>query len=622
MSRLIDLFHSEVENGKQSTDLTRVAEFLKNYPDGASRSVFMTSEGAGGRFGPMLLVFSVRKARDILLEGCEYQGVNLQIEIGGRCLPQLPVVAEIEKLLEKEDTLILVDGNRYKPMTEVYGFQQVYDDSVKCIDALKKLGIAQETMAIYATPEEISIEIHAGPLGLEGSDDLNADYYRLLCYLGEIKESNGKPVKTGIKTLLLNSCDSAFSILLPGSNHSTLHRPRVNVGASHFAYGIAAFSDFCGKKRTQQECLQETVNWIKFIQTELPPIVGLAGKIRQLPTLPEPGQARGTGRTALASAGSSGRFQPFKAEIAELGADLAAPSRSLPAISSALGKALGGGWSSGGVHLLVGRRESGKAAMLMRQALGVQNQAAVLFVSYEHTLREFSLRVAANAGNFSLSEMLGQLPVPGAPGEHARKSFSASFEKLHGHLSENFYFVGSELNGGAFDLEAVRQFLGMIKAEGEKLVILESVDYQSLVAGNCAALVELNSLAHECEATVIVSVQHQLSVGKRPHFIEDDDYCLLNDLQKYSDSIVVMHTERTNLRRFVAMVKGQVDAQLVASLEQKALQLAGGKRLKTDSFGIVRLIHTRSGVRELILYLYQADLARFFELAAIPLQRA
>jgi len=83
-----------------------------------------------------------------------------------------------------------------------------------------------------------------------------------------------------------------------------------------------------------------------------------------------------------------------------------------------------------------------------------------------------------------------------------------------------------------------------------------------------------------------------------------------------------MLSEKVNLRRFVALLKGQIDAQLVGSLEQRALQLAGGKRLKTDTYSLVRLLHSRNGRRDLLLYLYQPDFVRFFELASTVMSRS
>jgi len=173
MQQFVSLYQADMEGGETRSDLVRVPEFVKSCPDGAFRSLYFSAEQGNALYGPMVIVFAVRKARDLLFEGCDYAGVEIQLEIGGRRLPQLPVASELERLLAAEDCLILINGNQYKPATEVLGFQQVYDDTVKCIEALKRLGIPQETMAIYATPEEISLEIHAGVLGLEGSDDLD-----------------------------------------------------------------------------------------------------------------------------------------------------------------------------------------------------------------------------------------------------------------------------------------------------------------------------------------------------------------------------------------------------------------------------------------------------------------
>jgi len=61
---------------------------------------------------------------------------------------------------------------------------------------------------------------------------------------------------------------------------------------------------------------------------------------------------------------------------------------------------------------------------------------------------------------------------------------------------------------------------------------------------------------------------------------------------------------------------------IMAMNGQKALQLAGNKRLKTDTYTLMRQIHTRNGRRDLLLFLYQPDLGRFYELAALAMTRA
>ena len=82
-----------------------------------------------------------------------------------------------------------------------------------------------------------------------------------------------------------------------------------------------------------------------------------------------------------------------------------------------------------------------------------------------------------------------------------------------------------------------------------------------------------------------------------------------------------MQTEKTNLRRFVTIVKGQVDQTLLTNLEQKASQAAGNKRYKSDAFTFVRVIHSVNGRRELIIYLYQPDIVKFFELGSLSMGR-
>lgn len=623
MQKFVNLFHHEIDGGIFKSELTRVPEFVKAHADGAYRSILFGSEDSPGAYGPMVFVFTVKRARDLLLDGCEYHGVEMHLESGGRKLPQLPVAAELARFLAAEDTIVLVNGNPYKPHTEVYGFQQVYEDSVKCIDSLKRLGIAQDNMSIFATPEEISIEVHPGPLGIEGDNDTADLYYRLLCHIGEIKEAAGKPLKTVIKTLDLNIFNKEYRLLLPGSNHPSLHRPRVNVGTSHFAYGIAAFSDYCSKKRTQQECLQETFNWVKFVQTALPAIAGLREKIAQMPLLPAPGATMKGKKLAAASACtlSSGRFQPFKNELETAGAGFTKPLDAIPSVSSGLDRALGGGWTSGGIHLIVGPREAGKGSLLLQQALTSESRLPLLYLSYEHGFREFVGRAAASAAGLNISDTLAQLPLASSAGEHARISMTAAVEALRARLGSNLHFTGVEAARSELDAEEIRQLASMMTSDANKLVLLESIELSDLMQNSACFMRQLREVASAAGLTIIITVHALTTPGKRPHFIDEADLPLLDKLQKYCDSILVLQSEKVNLRKFVAMVKGQIDAALVGSLEQKALQLAGGKRLKTDTYTLAKLIHTRSGRREILLYLYQPDLLRFFELATIPLQR-
>ena len=131
MQQFVSLYQADMAGGETRSDLARVPEFVKSCPDGAYRSLFFSSEQTGALYGPMVITFAVRKARDLLFEGCDYSGIEIQLEIGGRRLPQLPAVSELERLLTAEDCLILINGNQYKPATEVLGFQQVYDKNPK-----------------------------------------------------------------------------------------------------------------------------------------------------------------------------------------------------------------------------------------------------------------------------------------------------------------------------------------------------------------------------------------------------------------------------------------------------------------------------------------------------------
>jgi hypothetical protein len=634
MSLFALLYNQSFEGEKEVCDIQNIPEKLKSTPEGLYRSPFLLNaedpqtfdKFIGGmsieHFGPLCLTFAVRRARDLLTEGCEYQGLQLELETGGRKLPQLPGPDELAKLLEKDDCLIYVNQNPYKPVTEVFGFQQVYDDSVRCMDALKKLGIPQETMAVFATPEEISIEIHPGIPGLQGSENLFKLYYRLLCNVAEIREVEGKALKTNVRTIILNCCKPDFKILIPGSTHPVLHRTKVGVGASHFAYGVAAFSDFCAKKRSLQECVQESLNWLKFIQTDLPPVAGLSDKIAALPDLPFPGfQSSVTATGKPVSKGFSGRFQPLSAELA--GADEC--YKELPpavkTISRGLDKALGGGFQKNGVHLIVGPVNSGKGCFLTQQALAAAKKSAVLYVSYEHGLKEFALRAAISGGNTSMSDLLSQIPAADNNGAAARKTLAAAIEKFRSDLPESFFFSGVENFRSELDTNELSELARMLPSDTERLVIIESLNDRLLGKNPAEKFFALKQIAVTEKLTFLISLHRNIECGKRPHFIDGSDNVLLEEFQGLTDSIIVCLSEKINLRRFVAMVKGQIDAQLVGKLEQKALQLSGNRRLKSDSYNLFRIIHTRHGRREIMLHLFQPDFVRFFEIASIQLNR-
>lgn len=616
------------ESGVKVVDITKIPEELKKAPEGLFRSAFLLESdqlesflSLGNKeklFGSFCLIFSVRRAKDLLSEGCTYQGISLEIELNGRKLPQLPGAAELNRILADESCLIYVNGSPFKPATEVFGFQQVYDDSVKCIDALKKMGIPQETIAIFATPEDICIEVHPGVLGLEGSENLDTLYYRFLCQLAEIREADGKPVKTSIKTVVLQSCQPDCRVLIPGSTHPTLHRTKVSVGSSHFAYGVAAFSDFCAKKRTVQECIQESLNWLKFMQTQLPPIAGLKEKVLALPDLVGPGSGKSQ---TTASKAFSGRFQPLALELQGAAECYCEPLPALPSFAPTLDKCLGGGWLKGGVHIIAGPGGSGKGAMLIQQALKADPNLAVLFVSFEQTLREFSIRAAFSGGSASVIDLTAQSSDHEKTGVEARKVLAATVEKFRVGLSENFFFSGIENSRASLEVGEIQELTRMLPEADHRLVILESLDDELLGPNAGEKLQALRQLAANERITFLISYQVELECGKRPHFVDAADRQLLAKLQRHCDSLALCLSEKLNLRRFVAMVKGQIDAQLIGKLEQKALQLAGGRRSKNDSYTFLRLIHARAGRNELLLFLYQPDFVRFFEIASLPISR-
>ena len=622
MQKFVTLYHPELEGGKCQSDITRVPEVVKAHPLGCFRSTFFKDADQRTESGPLTLVFAIRRARDLLLEGCDYQGMEIHIETAGQVLPQLPVAGELMRVLNAPDTLVHVNGSVFKTTGEVFGFQQVYDDAVHCIEALKRLGFTQETMAIHATPEEICVEVHGGATGSGASDNPGEFHYRLLGFVAGIKVVGNRPVKNDVKTILLNSCQPSFQVLLPGSNHPALHRPKVGVGASHFAYGIAAFSDFCGKKRSLQECLQETFAWVKFIQAELPPIPGLQAKVEKMPLLPMPG-APGTaiaGGSARPLAPSNG-FQPLKNRIAEDKTLLQKLPAVCNSIANGLDKTLGGGWLTGGIHLIAGPREAGKATMLMQQAFTSEKKMPVLFVSYEQNLREFLLRAISINSGVNYNEILGHLPLAGSIGETARAGCGTAVEKLLNEISPTLYFSGVETTRDGFDPQEFKKLAEMIPGDCEKLVIIESACQEDFAGEFAPKMRQLREIAAAGHLTFIISCHYPITSTKRPHFIEETDIEILEKFQRYTDSVLIMETERNNLRRFVAMIKGQIDAQLVSSLEQKALQNASNKRFKTDTYSLMRLIHNRFGRRDLLLFLYQPEVMRFFELASLAMSR-
>jgi hypothetical protein len=632
--KTLKLFIQSAEEQTENCELARIPEILKEHDESCFRSSFFSEEGKNDCFGPLTLTFAVRTAKDLLLEGCEYQGLEIKLETAGKLLPAIPAHAELQKLLEASDTIVHVNGHIYKPNTEVFGFQQVYDDSVKCIDGLKKLGFNNESMAIYATPDDITVEVSPFAVGLEGNSELSSRYYKLLCHLADVKDVGGKPQKTDVKTILLNSVLPEGKVLLPGSPHPTMRRVKVGVGASHFAYGIAAFSDTCGKKRSKDECIQEALNWLKFIDKELPAVKGIRELLDTLPNVALPGksnkgqmvQTASTPASAASNASAPasaktfiGVFQSLKAELEDAKNDFKDIPQGITAFSTGLDKILGRGWSVGGLHLIVGGREQGKASFLLQQAILSENKIPVLYISYEQNLRNFVMSAACLIGGINKSEMIAGLVGPNA--NQVKAALAATVDKLQAKLSQNLYFSGNEAGRVKFDADDILQLADMLPEAPSKMIVIESVSEDDLGDNAPEQLQKLKAAAASNNYSILMSIHTKNSQVKRPNVIEECDIDYLNRYQRFSDTIICLETEKTNLRKFVALVKGQVDAALVANLEQKALQLCGGKRLKTDSYCFSRIIHNRNGKRDMILFLYQPDMGRFFELATVPLSR-
>ncbi len=628
--KTLKLFFNTADELVENCELARVPELLKEHEGSCFRSSFFSDDGKVDSFGPLTITFAIRTAKDILLEGCEYQGLDIKLETGGRVLPALPNHSELLKLLDAPDTIVHCNGHIYKPNTEVFGFQQVYDDSVKCIENLKKLGFTNETMAIYATPDDITLEVNASALGIEGNRELSNRYYKLLCYLTNIKEIGGKPQKTDVKTVLLNTTLINGRILLPGSIHPTMKRAKVGVGASHFAYGIAAFSDTCGKKRTKDECIQEVLNWLNFIEKECSPVHGIRELLDTLPNIPVAGKTskassvQGISSNSSPSASSSpkvfvGVFQPLKDELESSPEDYKDISSGLPAFSPSLDKTLGHGWAKCGVHIVLGAREKGKSSFLLQQAIFSENKMPVLYVSYESNLKNFVFNASSLIGGINKSELYNG--IVGTNSNQVKLALGAAVDKLQTKLSQNLFFSGIEAGRTKFEAEDVLQLAEMLPESPDKLIIIDSLMEEDFQDNINIQLQKLKSAALANNMTFILSIHSKTKSVKRPNFIEEEDLDYLNKYQRFSDSIIYFETEKTNLRKFVALVKGQVDATLVANLEQKSLQLCGGKRLKSDTYTFFRFIHNRNGKRDLMLYLYQPDMGRFFELATVPLSR-
>ena len=632
--KTLELFGQNSDEQLGSRELTRVPEILKERSEACYRSAFFSEEGKANCFGPMTMIFAVRLAKDLLLEGCDYSGVDIKLETAGRVLPAIPAQNELVKLLDAPDTMIHVNGKVYKPNSEVYGFQHVYDDAAKCMDKLKQMGFTNDTMAIFATPDDITLEINGSAFGLEGNNELASRYYKLICYIAEVKDVGGTPQKSSIKTILLDTTMYSKKILIPGSIHPVLKRNKVGIGASHFSFGIAAFDEMCSKKHTARECIQEALNWVKFNEKQLTPVAGIRELLDSLNSVALPDQSK---TASIASSVNSanvlatlapvtaknfiGVFQPLKIEIEATAPNFKGIAEGIHSFSGNLDKTLGRGWSHGGLHLILGERENGKASMLMQQSLLIENKMPVLYVSYEQTVKDFVINASCLTSGINKSELWSGLSGNGPNYQQVRLAFGSAVDKLQIKLSHNLFFSGVEAGRTSFDADEIIQLASMLPDAPNKLVIIESIneeDFDDIKA----QLQKLKAIALAGNVTVIMSVHTKGEVSKRPNLVEDSDLELLTKYQRFSDTIIDLNTSKVNMRKFVALIKGQIDPALVSNLEQKALQLCGGKRLKSDTYSLARVIHNRNGRRDMILYLYQPDMGRFFDLATVGMGKA
>ena len=620
------------ESGPEVHKLGSLPDLLKAHPEGLCRGPFffapdqpatIQANAANGSLplsGPFLAVHAIRRARDLLLVYCDYEGVTIQLEVQGRRLPELPGAAELEALLQQETTLVIVNDRPYKATTEVFGFQHVYDDTVRFIDGLKNMGIPQETMSILATPEEIAIEVHPGVFGVEDDPALGKLFHNLTCHLGAVKAADRRLLKTVDRTLVLSAMHVQAQILLPGSIHPMLHRPKVGVGPSHFAYGPAAFSDYCGKKRTLDECVQELKTWLKFVKTPIPQITKAQESLRSVPSLEVVHAAAAGGGAGAPLATAAGGFQSLQAELAEQGDAIAGVSNHLPSPMNELNKCLGGGWRRRGVHLLAGPRESGKAAFLATHAMHVADQGGVLFISYEHSLAEFASRLTARTFRQPLVDILGKRALPGVAGEPARQKFGKMLTEVASSLKETLFFRVCDSALDVLNLEQIGEMAKMIPAGTGRFLMLESLPW-NLLLQHPAWLEELRTLAGKLDLTILLSMHTPEVTRQRPHLIEGPDLEILEAVQREVETVLLFDSDRVNLKKFVAMTRGKVEPELVAKLEQGFVKAAGGTRLKSDTYLMMRSIHSRTGLRQAVLYSYQRDVQRFYEGPAAPLNR-
>ncbi|MBF0500051.1 MAG: hypothetical protein HQM09_07960 [Candidatus Riflebacteria bacterium] len=625
-------------NGADAYPLKALPDLLKAHPEGLSRAPFFCPAGDSEGIreaatmgslplgGPFTVIHAIRRAGDILLEECGYDGMTIGLEVEGSKLPELPPRAELESLLTADNTMVTIDGRSYRANTEVYGFQQVYDDSVRFIDSLKSLGVPADAMSLFATPEDISIEIHPDVLGITETPALPGLYRALLGKLAGLKISERRLLKTIDKTVLLEVTRFDSELLIPGATHPGLHRAKVGVGPSHFAYGPAAFSDYCGKKRSIDECIKEVRAWIKFIETPREALPKLKDVIGKLETAVGVAAAVGGNVTeeAAAVAGASigfgaGGYQPFGLELLSRPQVFPGGGSPLATPFAELNRTLGGGFQARGLHLIVGGREEGKAALLMNMALHFAARRGVLYLSREMTQSEFSGRLLAHLRKMPAADWTAKAAT-GSDGESVRKKLGEMLGEIARALPQSFFFRGSDSAVRPLDVNEIVELIKMTPPGDGNVLVLEGLSIDE-AGEDFLRRLHLKGISQNFTAFVGIHASATMAATARPQFIEAADHELSARFFTVADTVLHLQSERVNLKKFLAMLQGKVDPTLAEKLEARFNAAAGNERRKSDTFAILRLLHARWGNRQAILYLYQRELARFLEGPALSLGR-
>ncbi len=632
--------------------LKGLSDALKAVPEGLYRSAYFFEETENAEqlqqafneesivlSGPMTVVHAIRRASDLLLEECGYEGLQIHLEVEGKRVPELPGQDELLQLLAREHTHVVVDGRPYRPNQEVFGFQAVYDDTTRFIESLKTLGISNDAMFLLATPDEIAIEIHPGVFGCGGHRQLGRMYRALIGRIAGIKRGDRRLMKTTDRTILPEMASATTPVLVPGSIHPGLHRPKVGVSQSHFAYGPAAFSDYCGKKRTLDECLKEVRTWIKFLESTKEPVqklkevfAGLAASVGEtrasapapvatpasLPSTAAPLSQPAAPLPTL-STREIRQFRPLKLEAPELVSGLPSHASVVVAPGVELGKALGGGFVQRGLHLIVGGREEGKAAWMQAFALQTAGRLPVLYLSREHTMAELTLRATAWVTRQSTAENIMRTVGNGAEAQAARQKWQQTLETTCGVFPDSLYVRGSDRAVRLTVPDDIVELLKLLPpGPAGKVVFIESMNPDDLTV---EYLGQLRQQAIPQQFTVFISAHFGNLTWPRPHLIEGPDLDLLGRFQGLVDTILHLSSDRLNLRRFIAMASGKVEPPMVEKLEQQLQQACSGPRLRQDTYALLRLLHARGGSRRIILSLYQRDIGRFWEGPSLPLSR-